>query len=382
MMFSSNCFACLLLFVLATASAQNTSSSGCPQAGLLKEKLTNLSTALGDINTGLDCVLTLIDEQCPCLDDSQECFETRVTDFQTALINLIGDVANVTAVAPVDCPERTGAVFVASCNGTGSVAVVDPNGFIQNNFTLDENVTRWSVFPNGDTYELDYIINNPLEVRCRTTPDGPEIVIGDTSDPLLSPDAVGTGIAYNPVPNKVYVAITFNDPDLNGIYSFSRTSPPATAVLIFSYSGPTGQIQILNGFLYMNDGLRILKRPLVGGAWETVLTFSLPPLSFVVLDDGRIAYCDRSGALYIFDPVEEIYKQLRRPSVGDCCGSMKVSPCDSRLYVVYKNDADIEIYNTTTFEDVGSLTYTRSTPSSCPSIACDPTFWRIKYFMC
>ncbi|XP_046379719.2 uncharacterized protein LOC124151354 [Haliotis rufescens] len=372
MMFSSNCFACLLLFVLATASAQFNPSSGCPPAGLLNKKLKILSTALGDINTGLDCVLTIIDEQCPCPDDSPECFETRVTDFQTALGNLIGDVANVTAVAPVDCPERTGAVFVASCNGTGSVAVVDPNGVIQNDFTLDESVTRWSVFPNGDTYGLDYIINNPFEVRCRATPNGSEIILGDTTDAPLTADAVGTGIAYNPDTDEDYVAITLNDPNLSGIFSFSRMNPPDINPL-FSYA-PTGQIQFVNGYLYMNDGLSIMKRHLVVGDWATVLTFSLPPLSFVVLDDGRIVYCDRAGALYIYDPAEDTYRQLRRPRVGNCCGSIKVSPCDSLIYVVYKDDADIEIYDTTIFKYVGSLTYTSSTPSSCPSIACDPTF--------
>ncbi|XP_046370149.1 uncharacterized protein LOC124144658 isoform X2 [Haliotis rufescens] len=155
----------------------------CPQAGLLNEKLQNLSTTLSALNSGLDCVFSIIDEQCPCFDaGSADCFETQVSDFRTALQELIADVANVTSSVPQDCPDRTGAVFVATCDGT-DVAVVDPNCFIQNGFTTDTNVTRWPVYTNGDTYGFDYFRNDPFVVRCLSTPDGTEVILG--SDTVL-----------------------------------------------------------------------------------------------------------------------------------------------------------------------------------------------------
>lgn len=70
-------------------------------------------------------------------------------------------------------------MLVATCDGT-DVSVVDPNGFIQNGFNTDTNVTGWDVYINGDTFGIDYIRNDPFEVRCRPTPDGIEVVLGDS----------------------------------------------------------------------------------------------------------------------------------------------------------------------------------------------------------
>ncbi|XP_071088622.1 uncharacterized protein [Haliotis cracherodii] len=374
-MFSSNCFAFLLLAVLATPASvlcQGTNTS-CPQSGLLSAKLFALATELALIDDDITCSLDIIEQQCPCLDASSDCFETRVTNFQTALQDLIADVANVTADAPVDCPERTGAVFVASCEGP-DVAVVDPNGVIQNDFTLGENVTRWSIYPSGDTYGVEYITINPFEVRCRATPDGSEIVLGSTSDSPLSSKAVGTGIAYNPATDEAYVAITFNGVQgRNGIYSFNRTSATPDIRMVILISGPTGQIQISSDVVYMIDGQKIVRLSPTDPP-EIVIFFSVDIASFVVLDDGRIAFCDAaSGSVWVFIPSTFTYRQLKVPSAIDRCGSVGVNPCNSLLYVVNNDDAKIAIYSTTTYGFVGTLAYSTS-PSACPSVGVDPTF--------
>ncbi|XP_071081546.1 uncharacterized protein [Haliotis cracherodii] len=372
-MFSSNCFAFLLLAVLATPASVlcQGSDASCPQAGLLSEKLSNLDTALSSIKDELPRALDIINQQCPCLDGSSECFKTRATNFQTALQDLIDDVANATAIAPVDCPERTGAVFVASCNGTGSVAVVDPNGVIQNDFRLDEAVTAWFINPNGDTYGVAYI-TNPLEVLLRaSSSDQSDILLGNITNPPLTDGAVGTGIVYDPGSGDVLVAITFPNSSLNGIYSFSRTSPPG---LRLSLSGPTGQLLIYFGVVLMIDGQKIVALISPTDPPLTLVFFPVNIASFAVIDANRLAFCDAvSGSVWVVDLVTSLYRQLRVPSTSRC-GSIGINPCNSLLYVVDIDDADIDIYNTTTYAFVETLTYS-TTPSSCPSFGVDPTYW-------
>ncbi|XP_048240756.1 uncharacterized protein LOC124125580 [Haliotis rufescens] len=371
-MFSSNCFAFLLLAVLATPASvlcQGTNTS-CPQSGRLSAKLLALATELSSIDGDITCSLDIIAQQCPCLDASSDCFETRVTSFQTALQDLMADVANVTADAPVDCPERTGAVFVASCDEP-DVAVVDPNGVIQNDFTLGENVTRLSVFPDGATSGFEYLKNNPFQVRCRAQ-DGSETVLGDTTDTLLTAGPVGTGIAYNPATDQDYVAISFNgDASRNGIYSFNRTTTDINKVI--DITGPTGQIQIFNGVVYMSLGSNILALSAAGPPVIEVF-FVVQIASFVVLDVGRFAFCEEAtGSVYVVFPATFSFRQIRQPSLSNQCGSIGVNPCNSLLYVVNQNDANIAIYNTTSFTSEGTLAYSTS-PSACPSLGVDPTF--------
>lgn len=64
-MMYSNCFLYILLAVPALEMFPMVTAI-CPQAGLLNEKLQNLSTTLSALNPGLDCVFSIIDEQCPC----------------------------------------------------------------------------------------------------------------------------------------------------------------------------------------------------------------------------------------------------------------------------------------------------------------------------
>ncbi|XP_046335066.2 uncharacterized protein LOC124117298 [Haliotis rufescens] len=375
MMFSSNYFPCLLLAFLAQQASAGTlsgNSSNCPVPGRVNQKLQALCDRLANISHGINSALEIIDEQCPCLSEPPECYETRVNAFLTALQNFSDAVQTVKADAPQECPDRTGAVFVASCDGT-DVVVVDPNGFIQNGITTTENVEGWTLSgpPNAmSDYALSYYTNaSVVSVVCKAMPSGVDTPLGGEDRTVLSI----TGIAFNPANGGfVYVAITTNFAP-NGIYTFSRGV--IAAELLFSYDGDTGNINICGDYVYMSDDQKIIRRPLGStGDWEQVLKYSLPPLEFVVLEDGRIVFCETSGAVLIYDPTDKTYRQLKEPTDGDCCGSIKVSPCDDDLiYIANKNDADIEIYNATSLEFVSSLTYTTSTPSACPSIACDPT---------
>ncbi|XP_067660597.1 uncharacterized protein [Haliotis asinina] len=375
----SNCLLCPFLAVLATQAVSPPtnaqSDASCPQPGLLVEKLVNLSTALNNINDSLLYVFDLINQQCPCLDSSPDCFETRVSNFRTALEELIDDTDNVTDRAPSDCPDRTGAVFVATCDGT-DVAVVDPNGVIQNGFSTGTNVTAWAVYLNGNTYGIDYFRNDPFQVRCRPTPNEVEVVLGEVGDGPITMPAVGRGIFFDPDTGNDYVAITFDDTTLNGIYCFNRTVFPVIT-LLFHFNGDIGRTKLDGGFVYIINGQRIVRRRLDGtdDGWAEVLFFSTDIKDFDVLDNGQVVFTDTSGAVWLFDPVQQTYRQLKRPPNNGICGaSSAINPCDSLLYVANINDPDLEIYNATSFQRVGSLTYTDSTPSPCPSVGFDPSF--------
>ncbi|XP_071111481.1 uncharacterized protein [Haliotis cracherodii] len=375
MMFSSNYFPCLLLAFLAQQASAGTltgNSSNCPVPGRVNQKLQALCDILTSITNGINSALDIIDKQCPCLSEPPECYETRVNAFLTALQSFSTAVQTVKADAPQDCPDRTGAVFVASCNGT-DVVVVDPNGFIQNGITTTTAVDGWTLSgppdPSSD-YALSYYENAAsITVLCKAMPSGVETTIH-----ILSGTAnTVTGIAFFPaIGTFIYIALTKTSGQ-NGIYFIDRVA--FGIALAFPYNGETGNIYICGDYLYMSDGQKILRRPLDGtGGWEQVLKHSLPPLEFVVLEDGRIVFCETSGVVLIYNPAGKTYLQLKEPTAGDCCSSVKVSPCDDDLiYIANKNDPDIEIYNATSLEFVGSLTYTTSTPSPCPSIACDPT---------
>ncbi|XP_046335084.2 uncharacterized protein LOC124117311 [Haliotis rufescens] len=375
MMFSSNYFPCLLLAFLAQQASAGTltgNSSNCPVPGRVNQKLQALCDRLANISHGINSALEIIDEQCPCLSEPPECYETRVNAFLTALQNFSDTVQTVKADAPQDCPDRTGAVFVASCDGT-DVVVVDPNGFIQNGITTIVNVDGLTLSGPPNTmsdYALSYYDNGAMiTIVCKVMPSGVDTAI--ETGPGMTQSI--TGIAFNPANGGVlYVALT-RDTGGNGIGTAVRGGFGFS--ILFPFNGETGKIYICGDYVYMSDGQKILRRPLDGtGDWEQVLKHSLPPLEFVVLEDGRIVFCESSGAVWIYDPADETYRQLKEPTDDNCCGSIKISPCDDDLiYIANKNDADIEIYNATSLEFVSSLAYTTSTPSACPSIACDPT---------
>ncbi|XP_046574088.1 uncharacterized protein LOC124282168 [Haliotis rubra] len=213
-----------------------------------------------------------------------------------------------------------------------------------------------------------------LKFDVGLTPNGPEDVLGDDGDPPLTATAFGTGIVFDPDSFDDLVAITFNDWTPNGIYSFDRQSSGQIA-LRYSYHGNTGRIDVSNGYLYMNDGQEIIRRPLDGsGDWEQVHVFSASIKEFAVLCNGNIAFCDDAGAVYIYDAVDDVYKQTKKPVAGECCASVEVNHCNGLIYVANVNDTEIEVYNATSRKLVDLVVYTESTPSQCPSIAFDPTF--------
>ncbi|XP_046556293.1 uncharacterized protein LOC124265550 [Haliotis rubra] len=377
-MFSYNVF--ILLTVLATHAArvvgQSPRSPRCPETGVLLEKLNNLTTALTSIDTGLSRVEDIIDEQCPCADNSSECFEVRVTNFRAELQALLADVANVTGDAPTDCPERTGAIYVATCDGT-DVLAVDPNGIFQNGFSTDENVTRWSVYENNaDSYGYEYFINNLFQARCRSDPAKVEIVLGSSSDSPLTADAVGTGIAYNNATDEDLVAITFANQTLNGIYAFNRTSPVSIS-LYASFDGPTGLLKVADdGTVYMTSGRQVYTIPSTGSPVQ-VIFWSTEITSFEVLSNGVIVFCESSGGVWRRNPdtTPVSFQQLRFPNSGLVCRSVVFNPCDDSIYVASNDNADLEVYSTSNYQLVNRLTYTSSSVSACPSIAADPSFW-------
>ncbi len=68
-------------------------------------------------------------------------------------------------------------------------------------------------------------------------------------DDPLTMSAVGTGIAIDPDTGKDYVAISFDNETLNGIYCFNNTVFPRITFL-FGYDGVPERIKLDDGCVH------------------------------------------------------------------------------------------------------------------------------------
>ncbi|XP_046326924.1 uncharacterized protein LOC124111307 [Haliotis rufescens] len=369
MMFASNWFPCLLLAILVPAASET-----------IEEKTNALLTFLDAVDSELGGVLDVTDDQCPCLDDvtlignetiqDVDCFETKVEVFRSHLNNLIRNLQSLGNASSSACPNRTGSVFVAACDST-TVSELDPNGVVQNGFELSSNISGWTVGPTtASSFEFDYFANDPFVLRCLQTPSGVEVILGNSSDAPLTASAVGTGIVYFEPTNEVYVAITFDNSSLNGVYAFNRTGFPDIR-LVFPFDGPTGLLYLSGDFLYMADGLKVVRITEGDTSWTTIVFWPIDPIAFAVDDDENIVFCDGSGSLFVFKPAIGSFMQLKVPTPGLVCGSIDLSS-DGLIYVAYDGQSNLEVYNSSSNAFIENLNYTLDVPTVCPIVLVDP----------
>ncbi|XP_067664325.1 uncharacterized protein [Haliotis asinina] len=351
------------------------------QSDDIPDKVQTLLTLLYAVNIEVRGLLDVTNSRCPCLDDvtlignetfqDVQCYETKVEVFRNDLRATITFVEGLKNDSSTACPERTGSLLVASCDSP-VVSEVDPNGAVQNGFEATTNISGWTVGPfTNDSFEYDYFSNNPFVLRCRLIPDGPEVILANSSVAPLAPSASGTGIAYFAPTNEIYVAITHPDNAAsNGIYAFNRTSFPNVR-LVFPYSGETGSIYISGSYVYMLSNQTVLRIQDGETAWSTVVVWSLPPIAFAVQDSGNLLFCEDSGALYLYEPDGAIYRQLKQPVAGESCSSIAVGPDGSTIYYAVQGSNMIEVFNTSA-PTAPPSTLEIATDSPCPILLLDP----------
>ncbi|XP_046325713.2 uncharacterized protein LOC124110404 [Haliotis rufescens] len=259
-----------------------------------------------------------------------------------------------------------GAVFIDLCNSTSG-----ESGGSQSNTQESTTIVDYTFGPfNENSYELDYFGNDPFVVRCRIVPGGPDVRLGGATDAPLTASAVGTGIVYLEPTNEVYVAITFDDTSLNGIYAFKRTGFPDIR-LVFPYDGPTGQLYLSGDFLYMVDGLKVLRIADGDSSWTLVTMWPLVPIGFAVQDDGTMAFCESSGALWLYNPGTFFFRQVKQPNPVSCA-SLELH--NGLIYVASKGSSMVEVFNPSAVGTDDVMPFNLNTSTTCPLLVIDPRF--------
>ncbi|XP_046558248.1 uncharacterized protein LOC124267381 [Haliotis rubra] len=312
-MFDSRLFLVLLAVLVPSLGSD-------PGPDELPDKLQNLLDLLVVAKADFQCVFDIIDEQCPCLMEG--------------------------------C-----AVLVAGCNSS-DIAVVDPVGTILPSIGTTGSVSALTVTgPFAFNYFILYLITNPLTVVALNLPSG-------TLQTFVSPlDGEGTGIAFC---NGWYF-IAMEDSDGNSvIYRFDTV---AGEILV--NISCAGQLRVYDGLVYFSDSNEILCVNKLGGDLETKVKFPMKIKSFDVIDNDTIVFCDVAGGLWTYNLDTECFKLLDC-NVDEPCCDVKINRCSWLIYVAYPDDPVLDIFNHTTCEKEGNLTYTTSTPKECPRLEFKP----------
>ncbi|XP_071092740.1 uncharacterized protein [Haliotis cracherodii] len=363
MMFVSKLFPCLLLAIIVPSASET-----------LEDKFAAFLEVLENVQSEVSSISNVVGDQCPCFDDvalngtetiqDVECFQTKIAVLRNGLNALLASAQSLDATT--GCPLG-GAVLIDLCNST----VVESGGS-QNNTQESTTIVDYTFGPfNESSYELDYFGNDPFVVGCRIVPGGPDVRLGGATDAPLTASAVGTGIAYFEPTDEVYVAITFTNASLNGVYAFNRTGFPDIR-LVFPYGGTTGQLYLSGGFLYMVDGQIILRIADGDSSWSLVTAWPLVPIGFAVQDDGTMAFCESSGALWLFNPGTFFFRQLKQPNPVSCA-SLELH--NGLIYVANEGSSVIEAFNSSALGTDGAMPVTFNSSTTCPLLVIDPRFW-------
>ncbi|XP_046325715.2 uncharacterized protein LOC124110405 [Haliotis rufescens] len=362
MMFVSKLFPCLLLAIIVPSASET-----------LEEKFAAFLEVLENIKSEVSNISNVLADQCPCFEDvvlngtetiqDVECFQTKIAVFRNGFNALLASAKSLNATT--GCPLG-GAVFINLCNSTS-----DESGGSQNNTQESTTIVDYTFGPfNENSYELDYFGNDPFVVRCRIVPGGPDVRLGGATDAPLTASAVGTGIVYLEPTNEVYVAITFDDTSLNGVYAFNRTGFPDIR-LVFPYDGPTGQLYLSGDFLYMVDGPKIFRIADGDSSWTLVITWLLVPIGFAVQDDGTMAFCESSGALWLFNPGTFFFRQVKQPNPVSCA-SLELH--NGLIYVASEGSSMVEVFNSSAVGTDDVMPFNLNTSTTCPLLVIDPRF--------
>ncbi|XP_067665098.1 uncharacterized protein [Haliotis asinina] len=262
------------------------------------------------------------------------------------------------------------AALVAS-GESSDIAVVDPVRTILRDINANSNISAFTVGErqSDESFSLYFISNDPFVVKRLDCPSLTETIVANETD--LTSAGIGIGITF--CGGLLYVTIDYATNSIDdAVLSINKTD--FTVNQVATSSCKPGTIRTYNGRLYYvscNDIVSINK---TGGDLQEIFKFPVSITSFDVIDSDRIVFCDNSGGLWIHNAATGCSKLLTCKE--NACGDVKINSCTSLIYVVYPDDANLDIFNSTTCEREGTLPYTESVPTSSPSLEFEPA-WHI-----
>ncbi|XP_071111042.1 uncharacterized protein [Haliotis cracherodii] len=336
-------------------------SLGCPPGPAeLPDKLAELLTQLETAKADFQSIFDVTDEQCPCQTPG-DCFENDLEALNTTLCDLINDLTALTGNQSTDCPALEGcAALVGGCDRT-DIAQVDPVGTILPSLDVTYNVSDFTVSgDNASSYSIYGISLRPLVIFC----------VSGTTNTALNDEDLGSGTGIAVLDDLLYVAINdYNNTGIDQLASIPTSGGPLQ--LLTKFSCEAGRVGAFNGRVYFSDCKEIKCVDKTGRDLQTKLKFSMSITSFDVIDDNSIVFIDAAGGVWIYDIATNCFKLLYCIP-GEPSGAVKINRCSSLIYVAYPGVSNLDIFNATSLESVGTLEYTTSNPSVCPSLGFEP----------
>ncbi|XP_046351690.1 uncharacterized protein LOC124132101 [Haliotis rufescens] len=350
-MFYNGLFIVLLAVLVPSLGSQ-------PGPDELPDKLQDLLTELEDAKADFQSIFDVTNEQCPC-QTAGDCFESDLEALNSTICDLINNLTALIGDQPEDCPPLEGCAALVSGFASSDIAVVDPVGTILPNIEASNNVGPLTVVgANNSDYSIYYISpgNTVIQLSLPSENDTVEFTIPTTG-------SIGTGIAY--LDDQIFVAANDFLPSVNSLVSISGGS--ATILLNISCAGT---VRSYDGRVYFGNCKEIQSINSTGDDLETNVKFSTNIRSFDVIDQDNTVFCDETGALWIHNDATACFKLL------DCsvqCRDVKVNPCSSLIYVASSSVGDLSIFNSTSYENEGTLTYNTTTASAQPRLEFEPS---------
>ncbi|XP_046376108.2 uncharacterized protein LOC124148898 [Haliotis rufescens] len=348
-----------LFIVLLAVLAPSLGSQPGPDE--LPDKLAGILTQLENAKAEFQSIFDVTNEQCPCQTPG-DCFESDLEALNSTLCDLINNLTALIGDQSTDCPALEGCAALVSGFDSSDIAVVDPVGTILPNIEANRTVGPLTVVgANNSDYSIYYGSNGAFfTVNQLSLPSEDETV-----EYTFSTSATRVkGIAY--LDDKIFVALENFIGFINDIARISGGS----VTHLRSVPCP-GTVRSYDGRVYFSSCKEIQSfRPTAVADLETNVKFSMNMRSFDVIDQDNTVFCDDTGALWIYNDVTACFKLL------DCsvqCRDVKVNRCSSLVYVASSSVSHLSIFNSTSYENEGTLTYTTSTASAQPRLEFEPS---------
>ncbi|XP_067665780.1 uncharacterized protein [Haliotis asinina] len=330
----------LLVFVAVLAPSLGSQ----PAPNELPDKLRQALNALTQAKSDFQCIFDVSDEQCPCQTPGDpSCFETDLENINSTLCELIANLTELSTDQPTDCPALEGCAAVVTGNYSDDLSVVDPVGTILPSIQAANTVNELVITGDNDTfYSICYITNNNgFSVSRLSFPDRSDSVFYTSTD-----GQNGKGISF--YGDEAFVSVSRSQPVLLSINGTGFTTE------LVNLTCP-GTVREFNGRICFGDCNEIKCVNTDGSDVTTRVKFSMNIASFDVIDGDRTVFCDMAGGLWIYNSVTDCFKLVECESRK--CEDVKINRCDTRVYVAYADDVNLEIFNTTTCTSVGDLKY-------------------------
>ncbi|XP_071094709.1 uncharacterized protein [Haliotis cracherodii] len=349
-----------LFIVLLAVLAPSLGSQPGPNE--LPDKFAGILTQLENAKAEFQSIFDVTNEQCPCQTPG-DCFESDLEALNSTLCDLINNLTALIGDQSTDCPALEGCAALVSGFVSSEIAVVDPVGTILPNIEANRTVGPLTVVGTNDSdYSIYYVSNGAELTFNQLSLPSEENTVEYT---LSTPGARGKGIAF--LDDKIFAAIENFLGSSSAIVSISA----GNAVLLLITPCP-GTVRSYDGRVYFSNCKEIQSINSTGVTdLETKLKFSMNIRSFDVIDQDNTVFCDDTGALWAYNDATACFKLL------DCnvqCRDVKVNRCSSLVYVASSSVSHLSIFNSTSYENEGTLTFTTSTASAELRLEFEPSW--------